>query len=491
MSIEKQSDERLELYESFRKALKEGNEDEFFDADDLIAIVDQAVDLSDDYVQLEALMRGYRYFADNEDLAVRRGFLFYDLDIKEGAEDMARRPAGDSPLWTLLRIRAKAETLDPERARKVLEKLIARTDKFDDEAIIQLVDCASACGLYDWLKNNEKLLRKKCDYLPALLYELHIAAATRSDSNYAIALLEELTEIEPFSIDFWLALAQELISASRNDDALTAIDYAIAIDAENQSAIALKATALLQLGRFAEAEETVKPLIDGLMTDDTPLVGLYARALIGNDSTPKAVEILTERAAQKPDDETAFDLLMRLKAPEAAQLLRLHYKAVGKPHVEEWINRANDYYNQGEYHAAALMFRLPYDEHILPREHYAALYSALYVSGNYALCAEWLEDYLYNNQSQLSPDICIAGLLSMARIGNFEGAMAAIRNLERIFPLKIRTQWHISSALISVGFSTFLNMLGTMLKHPDMFEIDAIDIFTPPTPSDRYENIEE
>lgn len=493
MSIEKPGNERLELYETFRKALKEGNEDEFFDADDLVAIIDQAVDLNDDYVQLEALMRGYRYFADNEELAVRRGFLFYDLDIKEGAEDMANHPAGNSPLWTLLRIRAKADTINPERARKVLEKLIARTDKFDDEAIIQLVDCASACGLYDWLKENEKLLRTKCDYLSALLYELHIAATTRADMDYAIELLEELTEIEPFSLDFWLALAQECVTVSRSDEALIATDYAIAIDSENLAAIALKGTALLQLARFAEAELTMQPFVEKAMTDETPLTDLYARALLGLDRREQAIEVLTERATQKPDDATVFDLLLRLKVPEAEQLLRLHYGAVGggRELLDEWIQRANDYYNQGEYFASAKMFSLPYDERILPREHYAAYYSALYVSGDYAECIEWLDDFLRNRPSQLTPDICVAGLLSMVRLGNYDGAAAAIRSLERLFPLKVRTQWHISSTLTSVGFSTFLNMLGTMLKQPDMFEIDAIDLFTPPMSSERYENPEE
>ena len=482
MSVNKPANERLELYENFKNSLRDASDSDYYDAEDLIVIIDQAVDLQDDYVRIEALMRGYRYFADNEELAVRRGFLFYDLSLQEGTQAMANHPMANGPLWTLLKMRANADKISQESAHKKLEKLIERTEEFDDESIIQLIDCAAACGLTDWIIGNEERLRKKCEYLPALLYELYIVASERGETAYAIKKLEELTEIEPFNFDFWLNLAQEYISSGRDEDALSALDYALAIESDNMSATALSATAQIHLERYGDAEETLRPYIETMMNDDLPIVSLYARALVGLNRRPEAIELLKDRSANRPDDVATIDLLLRLEAAGMKPLLKYHYETIGREHVTEWIERANEYYNQGEYPAAAKLFHILYEDKALPNEDFAAFYSALYVTGQYDLLANWFINFLNVFPQQLTPDICVAGLLSMLRREDFEGAKIAVKTLERMFPLKLRTQWHISSTLTAVGFSTFLNMLGAMLKHPEHFDIEAIDIFTPPIP---------
>lgn len=482
MSVNKPTNERIELYESFKNSLKEGSESDYFDAEDLIAIIDQAVDLQDDYVRIEALMRGYRFFPDNEELAVRRGFLFYDMNLSEGTQVMASHPMATGPLWTLLKMRANADKMSKESAHKKLEKLIERTEEFDDESIIQLIDCASACGLTDWIISNENRLRKKCEYLPALLYELYIVAGMHGLTDYGIQKLEELTELEPFNFDFWINLAQEYVSASREEDALSALEYALAIDSESMTAIALCATALIHLERYGEAEKVLQPHIENMMHEDLPIVSLYARALVGLDRRAEAIELLKDRTATRPDDVATIDLLLRLEAAGMKPLLKYHYETVGREHIKEWIDRANEYYNQGEYPAAAKLFHVLYEDQALPQEYLPAFYSALYVTGQYDLLANWFINFLNVFPQRLTPDICVAGLLSMLRREDFEGAQIAVKTLERMFPLKLRTQWHISSTLTAVGFSTFLNMLGTMLKFPEHFDIEAIDLFTPPLP---------
>lgn len=482
MSDNKPTNERIKLYENFKKSLKESSGSDYYDAEDLIAIIDQAVDLQDDYVRIEALMRGFRYFPDNEDLAVRRGFLFYDLNLNEGTEIIANKPLSTSPLWTLLKMRANADNLSKESARKKFEKLIDRTEEFDDESVIQLIDCASACGLIDWIISNEDRLRKKCEYLPTLLYELHIVAAANGLTDYAIGKLEELTELEPFNFDFWISLAQEYVAASREKDALSALDYALAIDSENMTAIGMYATALIQLDRYAEAEKILKPHIEKMMHEELSIVSLYARALVGLDRREEAIELLKDRTANRPDDVATIDLLLRLEAGGLKPLLKYHYETVGREHLKEWLDRAEEYYNQGEYPAAAKLFHVLYEDQALPQEYMPAFYSALYVTGQYDLLANWFINFLNIFPQRLTPDICVAGLLSMLRREDFEGARIAVKTLERMFPLKLRTQWHISSTLTAVGFSTFLSMLATMLQHPEHFDIDAIDLFNPPLP---------
>lgn len=478
--IEKPDDERLELYNQFKSSLREGNVTEFFDVDDLIAIADQAADLQDDYVQLEALLRGYRFYPDNEELGVRRGFLYHDLNISGGAESIAEHPLGQSPLWTLLRLRARAEKLEPEKAQRRLEKLIDRTEEFDDESIIQLVNTAAACGLYPWLKKALPAIRKKCTFLPALLYETYIVASQNADFDFSIKLLEELTEIEPFNVDFWNALAQEQICADHFAEAMIPLEYSLAIDSENRTTIALKATALLHLSECAQAEELLRPYREVMTAEEGPICELYARSLIGLNRRSEAIELLMDRTIAHPEDTVTLDLLLRLKAPGVKDPLERYYALAGQNDPAEWSAKANEYYNQGDYFAAREMFTIQYRIRGLEKEHFPAYYSSLYVTESYAECAELLDDFLRNRPSQLTPDICVAGLLSMCRIGNLTQAASAVRALERMFPLTLRTQWHIASTLASIGFSTFLNMLGTMLNHPEHFDIEAIDLFTPP-----------
>ena len=156
MSIEKPANERLKLYERFRDSLAKGGDSdaEFFDADDLLIIIDQAVDLDDEYVEIEAIMRGYRFFPDNEELRARRAFLYFDLNLDRGVENIQAALSPDSPMKKILSLRSKEGSIDPDTAKRVLDSIVVDGRKFDDETIIQLVDCASACECYDWLKAN-------------------------------------------------------------------------------------------------------------------------------------------------------------------------------------------------------------------------------------------------------------------------------------------------------------------------------------------------
>jgi len=260
MSIERPANERLALYERFKQSLAKGSDDdEFFDADDLIIIIDQAVDLEDEYVEIEAIMRGYRFFPDNEELASRRAFLYYDLNLDEGVDNMRTRLPEDSPMTRILGMRRMENSGDEKMFTEILDGIVNAPGLLDDETIIQLIDCASACGCYGWIKDNEKRLRAKTDYLPTLLYEIFIVADMQGDHEYSVRLLEELTELEPFNIDFWNALAQVQALPTPDegeadlDGALASIDFALAIDSDNAQALTLKASILLQQGNAAAA----------------------------------------------------------------------------------------------------------------------------------------------------------------------------------------------------------------------------------------------
>lgn len=482
--INKPDDERLMLYTQFKNDLQEGNLNEFYDVDDLIAIADQAADLHDDYIQLEAILRGYRFFPDNEELGVRRGYIYHDLQIKGGAEGVASQPLGQNPLWTLLRLLTKVDRIDPAKAQTRLEKLIERTEEFDDEAIIQLVNVACRFRLYMWLKNKFSVLRTKTSYLPTLLLEFYRHSDSFRDIHFTLGLLEELTELEPFNIDFWNATAREYINLQRFDKAIVPLDFAFAIDSEDLDMIELRGITLLHLERISEACEFLRPYHKDNMAADNRITELYARALIGLKEYDSAVNVLVDRAVCRVDDFTPIEILLKLRRPEAHHLLGLYFDYCEESEqISEWYDKKEEFYEEGDFYSSKEMYSVESELSIspLPAVEEANYYSALYLSGAYKYTASLFLGYLKDpkQEKHLTPDSCVAGLLSLCRLKRFDEAKAAIKAVERKFPLPYRGKWNISATLSSIGFSTFLNMLGTMLLFPDRFDIEAIDLFNP------------
>ena len=481
--MEKPDDERLMLYTQFKNDLSEGNLNEFYDVDDLIAIADQAADLGDDYIQLEAILRGYRFFPDNEELGVRRGYIYHDLQIKGGAEGVASQPLGQNPLWTLLRLLTKVDKIEPYKAQARLDKLIERTEEFDDEAIIQLINVACNFRLYMWLKNKFPVLRHKTTYLPTLLFELYRHSDEFRDVHFTLSLLEELTDLEPFNIEFWNATAREYINLQQFDKAITPLDYAFAIDSEDLMTIELRGITLLHLDRIEEALRLLQPYYKANMAADNRLAELYARALIGIKRFDAAAKVLTERAMCRIDDFTPIEILLKLRRPEAHELLSLFYNyCVDHRHANDWISRIEEFYEEGDFYSAKEMYTIEADFDVMPDNSMANYHTSLYLSGDYEQAATLFMGYLTDKDQNifLTPDSCVAGLLSLCRLKRFDEAKAAVKALERKFPLPyLGSNWTLSSTLASIGFSTFLNMLGTMLLFPDQFDIEAIDLFNP------------
>lgn len=474
MSIDRPANERLELYERFKRSLLEQNDTEFFDADDLIIIIDQAVDLEDSYVQIEALMRGYRFFPENEELANRRAFLYYDLNIDAGVRTMVNQKTDDSPLWDVLKLRLDENNPNiTDIAKAKLEVLLQRPNKFDDESIIQLVDCASACGLYNWLKDNEKQLREKTDFLQTLLYELFIVADMQGDYTYGIKLLEELTELEPFNVDFWGALAQTQCNAEQLDAALTSIEYALAIDPQNIGVIALKASIFIRQEEFYKALNT----INSAGEPTALLAELKIRALYTMGREQEAESITSDYNLIFPEDQGIVDMALCMRVHYTEQALANHHKAVSKDDFSKWSEWAAAHYAEGRHFAASkiLQYLRKYD--MLNFSEYKMLASALYCDNNYEEAAQLLDQAIESEEKALVPDVVIAGLLSYAKLGKKSEAKSVFEKVMQLFPLSIKEEWTLSSTLESIGFSSFLSLYHNVLEKPGEIDTRELDIF--------------
>ncbi len=485
MSIDKPANERLNLYNRFKESLADGTaDDQFLDADDLLIIHDQAVDLDDQYVQIEALMRGYRYFPDNEELASRRGFLYYDLNLDNGAKNLLKQHGSNSPIWDLLQMRLKEADEDSTgELRKMLNKLIETPDKFDDETVIQLVDAASACGFYDWLKQNEAELRKKTEYLPALLYEMFVVSEINSDLGYGIKLLEELTEIEPFNIDFWLALAQAQLSTGEYDAAITACDYALAISSDDVSALQTKANALGMLSRFDEVLELVEPFVKA--NPVSPLAEMKIRAIFSRETSKEkeigeACKLLYKNCLEYPESRALIGLAIDVQLPQIDELLALHYEKSSDANRDDFYEWGRRLYITGRPKDAAMVLKVLYDADKLTFDQKGIYVSALYTGGEYRQCADMLQSTLNISPGDITPNMAVAGLLSLLHLKKKGDCKRALNKIHANLPIAMKTDWTLTATLETIGFSSFIGMLEKLLSMPGPVDLDMIDIFQLP-----------
>ncbi len=203
-------DSRRELYDRFRSELATNRSSLYFDEEELVELYDYASDLRDRYTALEVLFCGERLYPSSVALAERKVLFYLAIDDEAAVAALETLP-DDSVIKRLTALRV-ART-GPEEARRELDSLLATKAELNDEEIIQICDTAEELGLYSWLIDNRSKIAALTDYPPTFLYEL-CQIAQSQDPDEALKILEELTMMEPFSIDFGFS-PPRYISSSR------------------------------------------------------------------------------------------------------------------------------------------------------------------------------------------------------------------------------------------------------------------------------------
>ena len=151
----------------------------------------------------------------------------------------------------LLDLRATGATNTPE-TRIRLDEIIDSATELGDEDVIQLVDFCAELGMLDWVEKARKRVEAKTSYPQTFIYEYADRAEEALDYPTAIRLFEELTMMEPFTLDFWLRLATVQHNNEEFETALTSAEFALAISPDATEALRVKASSLFRLGREPE-----------------------------------------------------------------------------------------------------------------------------------------------------------------------------------------------------------------------------------------------
>ena len=260
------------LYQRFKNALGQGADKGYFDEDDIVVIFDTAGDFNDEYVRMEALLYAARYYPDSVAMADRRAIFYNSYSDTMRDDFLVDHPELVTFITSLLRLLS----INPDTAQAIehLDNLVAGVEELDDEEIIQLVDTAAALGLIDWLADNIELLKSKTSYQPTLLYEMDIVFENAKRYDLCVRVLEEVTTLEPFIGEFWRLLAQTYLELENFGQALSAIEYALAIDPADDVAKIVKAEILYRTADRSKLDEAIA-LLEPLLEKDPSREDIY------------------------------------------------------------------------------------------------------------------------------------------------------------------------------------------------------------------------
>lgn len=233
----RQSDEDYmrSLYLRFRKEVESGQPVEYFEMNELLDIYDYAQDEGDALVQMFVFLTAARLYPSAKDFDERLAF-FLSYVSQDAANDMiSRQGRKDSALWDVLRMGVKCfPSGNPE---PFLKDIISRYDTLDCESALKIIDLLRDMERADLLVKYYPELSKRAEDPRGLGFEIAETVKEHPEHYQAARdIAEELTRNEPFNIEAWLLLARLEFGLEHPDEALAAVDYALAIDPDHFNA---------------------------------------------------------------------------------------------------------------------------------------------------------------------------------------------------------------------------------------------------------------
>lgn len=303
-------DTRQGLYDEFESEIvKAHNPEAYFDEHDLVEIFDYASDMDNYIVKMEVLLYGARHYPDSQLLATRRAWFYSSLGEMDAAADVNNRVTNGGFLNKLLTLRALGQTDSPE-LRSRLAEIVDESDELLDEDLIQLVDYCAEQSMLDWVGENRKRIEAKSTYTPTFIYEYADRAEDAGDTATAQALFEELTMMEPFTVDFWMRLAKVQTDRDMDAEALSSVEYALAVDPAYPDALRLKGKLLFHMGHDMEqVTQVFRKVLDNPDATDNDWA-IYAASLHELGRSSEAMKILEEVLENHPLSQGVIDVMM-------------------------------------------------------------------------------------------------------------------------------------------------------------------------------------
>ena len=357
------------LYEDVLATLIKGESISTYDIDSLVDVYDYAYDLSDEYVTGEVmacvLARSPRCMAMLE----RKAIKLLQLSESEGAKAIAKRMPEHSFIRKL--VLAQLEW-DAENWRDSYKRLFKgqKPRSINDFGAMCMIDLALGVDdpmhLVMQLQEINDFLEYPVDYM----VDLSLTLYERGLFEGALAVLQELTIVEPFDIDHWLKLAEIYDKKLDNpEEAQNALDYALAIDPKSAQAKIMFGELSLRTQGDAENVLGIAESLIGYRQFKSEALYLKAGALIELERNSEAMKVLEEYLEGCPNPFDIFILLFSIMDGELNEYRQKKFveyrKAADAAEIEEWLKRVKIMLSYGafnkmiEYARTADLAKLP------------------------------------------------------------------------------------------------------------------------------------
>lgn len=334
------------------------------DLDELLELIDYANSSSSWSYSWLLVMLGQRLYP-NEDLVKSRvSYLLY----QEGEKDLSLKmleSCDDSLPWTTsLKMLVRNED-NPQALKQELCKIVDTARRIDSNAALNIVTAARMIGDVAFIRSIQKTIAKKCESPEDFLLDLLDWAKTTNNNEWVKEILDSLEQIAPFNPDFWEEKAAFEADIEDNlDEALSDVEYSLAIEPDSEPGMVVKARLLWKVAFKSDDADDAKTYVDylnkalALYPDSFDLVALLYDQLSSpwifnltyNDATP-----LLRYVNNNPGEKRAVEMMARIAEVARdfnlqAIILRRYYEA-SKLNVEqdyfEWaqVCRANGFTN--------------------------------------------------------------------------------------------------------------------------------------------------
>lgn len=319
--MDNNDNERDELLKKFVESLKTPAVPTDFTEQELIEIFDYAGDLNNDFIRMEVLLRGARFFPESRELADRRGIIYDELLSQEDVDEFLKSstPPGTF-LGEITRVKLGYEQNDitDEEVVKFVNKSLEEFAPLQDEEIIRLVQLVTSVGKLPWLASIMEKVSKCVSNVDILCYE--IAARSMESGDYAVAipLLEKLVESFPYTDQYWAMLSQCQLQNHQFEAAEEALDMALAINPSNEMAVSMKLA-------FLPNDESARDALSSMYEhnpDNNDIFYRYVNFLSSYGDSNKARNMLLNRKEENPLEPRMLIAMMRLSPEDIVRYIK-------------------------------------------------------------------------------------------------------------------------------------------------------------------------
>ena len=256
-------EELLERYEQFLHS----NANTYLDADEFADIADYYSQQGEELKAVDVVDRALEIFPDAIGLLAfkARSCLVINRDV-EAAERYIERAQDKADIEyyyvkaEIILMRNSAEKAD-EYLNNYYNNVIInepteeQDDYFYDVANI-FFDYEEYYFCNEWLQRMKNTDAMDCQLLAART-SFYLENFGKSETLY-----EKLLDEDPFNVGYWQEIAVAQMAQDKVSEALTSVDYALAIDPENEDAALTKANCLLMLDNVKDAHDILEQLIN-------------------------------------------------------------------------------------------------------------------------------------------------------------------------------------------------------------------------------------